>query len=91
MTTIDNRARRLVMALAAGTDIYAGTATGTDRLVASTVGGILHGVAALLEQRNPEEVRQLIVDLATNPVPKIDTSADDAMIDGKIAKLPERR
>ena len=89
MSEIEIRVRRLVLAFAAGADLYAGTSTGTDRLVSSTVGGILHGVAVLLEQKNPEEVRQLIIDLATNQAPKIDTSADDAMIDGKIAKLPE--
>ncbi len=84
---MDEDVENILLALAKGAETFAvlsgQTAVGTA-LAAAT--GLIEGLVALLEHRTPEEVKNLIYDLAAHPAAKADLSDLSAEVAAIIAE-----
>ncbi|MCP4204262.1 MAG: hypothetical protein GY769_20285 [bacterium] len=68
-------------ALVIGAEAAGSFASGTAKLVALSVAGILKAVSGLLADHTPEETQKLIEDLVANPAKKVDLGDLDAVED----------
>lgn len=87
---MNDEVRNILLALAKGAETYGGlsgnpVAGGAGQAAAA----LLVAVSTLLKHRTPEEVKQLIYDLATNPADRVNLSGLDAEIAAIIANRRE--
>jgi len=82
--------RNILLSLAKGAETYGALAGGVVGTATSAAAGIVIAAASLLKQRTPEEVKNLIYDLAADPADKVDLTGLDDHVAAIIANRRER-
>jgi hypothetical protein len=82
--------RNILLSLANGAKTYGALAGGTAGAAVSAAAGIVTAAASLLKHRTPEEVKQLIYDLAADPADKVNLDGLEDHVAAIIANRRER-